>query len=604
MAPPILTLRDIELSWGGDPLFAEMSLSVGARDRLCLLGRNGTGKSTLMKVIAEQIQSDHGERWVQPGTSIAYLPQEPDTSGYDTLADYIAGGLGEDAEYEQYKVDAIGDDLSIPLTNSPDQASGGELRRAALARAIVGEPDILLLDEPTNHLDIHTILWLEEFLKSWRGAFILISHDRAFLNALATACLWLDRGQVRRMDDKFERFEAWQEDVLEQERVARHKLNKLIAEETRWSVEGISARRTRNQGRLRRLHALRQDRADQIKQTGNVNFSLSEGGKSGALVIEAKNIAKVYDDRTIFADFSIRISRGDRIGVIGPNGAGKTTLLNVLTGGISPDEGTIRLGTNLQPVFVDQKRSDLDPDRSVRDTLTGGGGDTVFVGDTPKHVMSYMRDFLFDPSIANTPVSALSGGERNRLLLAVSFAKPSNMLILDEPTNDLDMDTLDLLEDVIADYKGTVILVSHDRDFIDRLVTSSIVLEGDGIAKEYAGGYSDYKHQQSLAAEQDLAETGQVVSINKGKKSKGRAPSTKKLSYKDQRELDSLPQDIETKTHQIHQMEAELDDPDLYAKNFEKFQKTSDALVVARDALEHMEMRWLELEEMRSEIEG
>lgn len=602
MAPPILSLRSIDLHWGSDPVLNKLEMHVGANDRLCLVGRNGAGKSTLMKLIAGLIQADGGERWVQPGTKVAYLPQEPDASAYATLRDYVIGGLPADEADETYRADVLVEDLDVKGGTAPGAASGGELRRAALARTLIGEPDLLLLDEPTNHMDIATIEWLEGYLKAWRGAIVMISHDRSFLNALTTACLWLDRGQVRRMDDRFEKFEAWQGKVFEEEQLSLKKLDKVIKEETRWSVEGISARRTRNQGRMRRLRDLRKERRDVVKATGNVNISMAGGGKSGARVIEAKNISKAYDGRTLFEGFSTRIVRGDRVGIIGPNGSGKSTLLKILMGEIEADTGTVQHGTNLMPLTIDQKRADLKDDMTITDVLTGGdGGEWMHIGDETKHIMSYLKDFLFDPSVARMPVSSLSGGERNRLLIAANFAKPSNLLVLDEPTNDLDMDTLDLLQEVLADYKGTILLVSHDRDFLDRVVTNSIVLEGDGSITEYAGGYSDYRAQKKLAKQGDAVavEPGKIVRLETGTKKKA-----KKLSYKDQRALDSLPAEVESLSMQIGQMEAELLDPELYAKDPTKFNDLSKAIESKQADLNEKELRWLELEEMAESLKS
>ncbi len=605
MAPPLLSMRNISLSWGGDPVFDGLEMNIQPRDRLCLLGRNGTGKSTLMKVIAGMIKADDGELWIQPGTRIAYLPQEPDAEGYANLYDYILDGLPEDERDQTYRVDILIEDLNVKGDALPSEASGGEMRRAALARTLIGEPDLLLLDEPTNHLDIDVIVWLEGFLKTWRGAFVLISHDRSFLTNLTKSAFWLDRGNIRRMDDTFDKFESWQEEQLEIERSDRAKLKKLIAEETRWSVEGISARRTRNQGRMRRLGDLRDEQREHRKETGNVNLGTVSGHNSGAQVIEAKGISKTYEGRTLFSDFSIRVKRKDRIGIIGPNGAGKSTLLKILTGDLEPDEGTVKLGTNLQPLYIDQKREQLNEDINVRDVLSNGG-DWVEVGDQKKHVMGYMKEFLFSPEQARTPVSALSGGERNRLLLAANFCKPSNMLILDEPTNDLDMDTLDLLQEVLSDYDGTIILVSHDRDFLDRIVTSSIVMEGDGTAMQYTGGYSDYKRQKAAAIkEKRLTERAQgqgrdnkkVVPISSAKpKQKG------KLTYKDQLSLDTLPAEVESLSHEISEMEAQLSDPSFYNKDPKGFEKLTQKIEFKRKALEEKEMRWLELEEMKDNV--
>ena len=600
MAPPILSLRNIDLHWGADPVLDKLEMHIGETDRLCLVGRNGAGKSTLMKLIAGIIQADDGERWVQPGSRIAYLPQEPDASGYDSLYAYIAGGLDPEQDHETYRVDVLVEDLNIKADASPMSASGGELRRAALARTLVSEPDLLLLDEPTNHMDVGTIEWLEGYLKVWRGAIMLISHDRAFLNNLTSATLWLDRGKIRRMDDKFEKFEGWQEKVFEEEAENLKKLNKLIKEETRWSVEGISARRTRNQGRLRRLYDLRDQRKNMVKAEGNVTITMAGGEQSGKRVIEAKGISKKFDDRTLFEDFTVRINRGDRVGIIGPNGAGKSTLLKILMGDIEPDTGSVKLGTNLETRIIDQKRADLKEDMTIMDVLTGGRGEWIKIGEEDRHVMTYLKEFLFDPSVAKMPVSALSGGERNRLLIALNFAKQSNLLVLDEPTNDLDMDTLDLLQEVLADYKGTIILVSHDRDFLDRVVTSSIVLEGDGSVTEYAGGYTDYKAQKSRA-EKPIAETetqkSNVVSIKAAPKKKAT-----KLSYKDQRELDNLPAEVESMSFQIAEMEAQLADPNLYAKDPAKFSQISKDLEAKREVLDEKEMRWLELEELKDSL--
>ncbi len=602
MAPPLLSLTDIELHWGSAPVLDALEMHIGANDRLCIIGRNGAGKSTLMKVIADLIQADGGKRWLQPGTTVTYLPQEPDATGFETLRDYIIDGLPVGEEDMTYKADVLIDDLGINEVADTKTASGGELRRAALARTLISEPDILLLDEPTNHLDITVIEWLEGYLRNWRGAMVLISHDRTFLQNLSSGCLWLDRGKIRRFDGPFDKFDAWQQKVFAEEADALKKLDKVIKEETRWSVEGISARRTRNQGRLRRLHAMRDERRNIIHAKGDVTISLGGGKKSGVRVIEAKNISKAYEGRQLFTGFSTRIARGDRIGIIGPNGAGKSTLLKMLLGEVTPDEGTVQLGSNLQPIIIDQKRAALKDDISVIDVLTGGGGDWIHIGDETRHVMTYLKEFLFDASQARTPVSSLSGGERNRLLIAANFAKKSNLMVLDEPTNDLDMDTLDLLQEVLADYNGTILLVSHDRDFLDRVVTSTIVLEGDGTIMEYPGGYSDYRTQRANSQKTDTAfdmgrkQKSKVVPLSAGKKNK------KKLSFKDQHALDTLPAEVETLSMQISELEEQLSDPNLYSKDPDAFARISDELTAKRDMLDAKEMRWLELEELKDSL--
>ncbi|WP_374763397.1 ATP-binding cassette domain-containing protein [Yunchengibacter salinarum] len=606
--PPLLSLTDISLGWGGAPVLDGLELHIAPQDRLCLIGRNGEGKSTLLRVIAGEVEADSGSRWVQPGTRLATLPQEPDTRGYDRLADYVIDGLPEDERFETYRADALMDALQVKADMNPATASGGEVRRAALARTLVSAPDLLLLDEPTNHLDIATITWLEDWLKAWRGALVLISHDRAFLGALSSACLWLDRGRIRRLEAGFDQFESWQETVLEQERVDQAKLDKKISEEARWAVEGITARRKRNQGRLRNLQAMRHERAEQRASTGSVTFAAASAGTSGKRVIEARNIAKSYDGRTLFSDFSTRILRGDRVGMIGPNGAGKSTLLGCLTGTIQPDAGEVIIGTNLDIVRLDQKRAELKPDDTIRGVLTGGRGDMVSVGGESRHVRSYMKDYLFDPSQADTPVESLSGGERGRLLLAAGFARPSNLLVLDEPTNDLDMDTLDLLQETLADYPGTVLLISHDRDFLDRVVTSTIVLEGDGTATEYAGGYSDCRRQKA-GADAIVAEHSQdsatitPIKPRKAKEPGKRANKSRKLSYKDQLALDTLPAEVESLNGEIQRMEADLGDPALYRNDPDRFHRLSDEIERKKTALEDMEMRWLELEEKREALE-
>ncbi len=608
MAAPLLNLQGVSLHLGDKWLFSGVDLAVAARERICLVGRNGSGKSTLLKIAAGQREPDDGTRFLQPGCRVAYLPQEPDFGGFATVFDYVAVGLGPDGEESRYKVAAILEAVGLDGGKETATLSGGEARRAGIARTLVGGPDVLLLDEPTNHLDLPTIEWLENTLESYRGAIVLVSHDRAFLTRLTRATLWLECGRLRRLDAGFGDFEAWSEDILAREETEQRKLDKLIATEIVWSHQGISARRRRNQGRLRRLGAMREERARQIVTTGQVRLATDGAGPSGRLVVEAEHIAKGYDGAAVIRDFSTRVMRGDRIGIIGPNGAGKTTLLRMLTGDLPPDAGTVRLGTNLAPLYVDQKRVQLDPDRTVWDTLCEGGGDQVMVRGRPRHVVSYLRDFLFAESQARSPVGSLSGGERNRLLLAKLLARPSNFLILDEPTNDLDMDTLDLLQEMLADYDGTLLLVSHDRDFLDRVVTSVIVLEGDGEAREYPGGYSDYVRQRGPAAHR-WGRTGSAAGRQApgGAAPRAKSPekrrSAGKLSYKDQRALDLLPNRMAELEGDIARLQARLADPELFRRDPETFGATADRLEAARAELAQCEDQWLELELRREDIE-
>ncbi|MCL5777489.1 ATP-binding cassette domain-containing protein [Limibaculum sp. FT325] len=602
MAPtPILTLTDITLGFGGRPLFAGVSLALGPGEKACVVGRNGSGKSTLLKIAAGLVEPDGGSRWVQPGARVAYLPQDPDPTGYATLGDYVAADL---PEAERWRAEAAMDGLEVEPGADPATASGGERRRAALARLIAGEPDLMLLDEPTNHLDIAAIEWLEEHLSQTRAGYAVISHDRAFLSRLTRSTLWLDRGEVRRNGEGFAAFEDWREKLWAEEDAARHKLDRLIAQEAHWSVYGISARRTRNQGRLRRLEALRAERRAQVSRQGPAAMALEAAGPSGKRVIEAEGVAKSYDGRTIFRDFSIRIGRGERVALVGPNGAGKTTLLKVLTGQIVPDTGAVRLGTNIEMAVFDQNRAALDPEKSLWETLTedkltrvSGASDQVMVRGRPRHVVAYLKDFLFDERQARGPVGALSGGEKARLLLARIMARPSNLLVLDEPTNDLDVETLDLLQELIEDFDGTVLLVSHDRDFLDRVATTTIAMEGDGRATIYAGGWSDYRAQRGEAAPVRAAPEP------------ARKPATpepvraaKKLSYKQERRLADLPAEIERLTAEIGKLENLLSDPDLYSREPVKFAKATEMLDDRRARLDAAETEWLELEELRESL--
>ena len=598
MAPPVLILRDIALSFGGTPLLEAAELSVSAGDRLCLVGRNGSGKSTLLKIAAGQIEADRGERFLQPGITVRYLPQEPDLAGHATTRAYVEAGLapGDDVHRAQYLLTRLG----LTGDENPARLSGGEARRAALARVLAPEPDILLLDEPTNHLDLPAIEWLEAELKTLRSALVLISHDRRFLENLSRATVWLSLGVTRRLDRGFAAFEAWRDETLAQMARERHELDRKLAAEAEWLHRGVTARRRRNQGRLRALHALRQERREQRRADGTVKLTATEGAMSGKLVAEATDVGKTFGDRTVVRDLSIRAQRGDRLGIVGPNGAGKTTLLNMLTGSLEPDRGSIRRGANLQMVTLDQRRDSLDPDWTLTEALTDRRGDTVFVGGQSKHVVGYMKDFLFSPEQAHTPVAALSGGERGRLMLARALAQPSNLLVLDEPTNDLDLETLDLLQELLADYPGTVLLVSHDRDFLDRVVTSVLASEGDGRWIEYAGGYSDMLAQRGEPA----AEPADKPAPKKPPAAPRERAARQRLSYKQKHALETLPGRIEALQADIARLQAKLAEPDLYAKDPDAFSQSASALQAAEAELAAAEEEWLSLELLREELEG
>ncbi len=602
--PPILTLDGVGLGFGPATIFDDLALSVLPGDRLCLVGRNGAGKSTLMKVMAGLAEPDRGARFVRPGKKIAYLSQEPDFSGFETLGAYAAADL---PETERWRAEMAMDGLAVRADADPATASGGEKRRAALARLLAGGPDLMLLDEPTNHLDIAAIEWLEERLATEEAAFVLVSHDRRFLSRLSRATLWLDRGECRRVSRGFDGFEDWRDKTLEEERAQRHKLDRLIKAEARWAVEGISARRTRNQGRVRRLAALRDERRAQIAETGRAAMALSAGPVSGKLVIEAVGVAKRFGAREVIRPFSTRIARGDRVALVGPNGAGKTTLLNILTGAMEPDEGRVRLGSNLVIARIDQSRADLDPDKTLWETLTEGDlrgpkerSDQVMVRGRPQHVVGYLKSFLFDEGQARQPVSALSGGERARLLLAKMMARESNLLVLDEPTNDLDVETLDLLEELLADYEGTALIVSHDRDFLDRVATSTVALEGDGRAVEYAGGWSDYRAQRG----ETVAAAAAPKPAPAPKAERAPAPRAQKLGFRETHRLSALPGEIDRLTAEIAKIEEFLADPELYAKEPAKFAKAGEALAERQAALSAAEDEWLELEARREAAEG
>jgi ATP-binding cassette subfamily F protein uup len=593
---PLLQMTGISLTFGGEPVFDGLDLVVQPGDRVALVGRNGSGKSTLMKVMAGIVEADRGDIVVPPGKSVGYMEQDPGMEGFATLGDYAASSLDPG---ELYKVERAGEGLKFDPSRAVSTASGGERRRAALAKLMAEAPDLMLLDEPTNHLDIEAIAWLESELGATRAAYVLISHDRAFLRALTRATLWIDRGMVRRQEKGFDAFEAWRDKIWEDEDMARHKLNRLIKSESRWAVEGISARRKRNMGRVRALQDLKAERAAQIKRQGAAELVLEAGPKSGRKVIEAEGLSKAYGDKQILRNFSIQVQRGDRVAFVGPNGVGKTTLLKMLLGQETADEGTVKQGTNLEIAVFDQARAQLDPEMTLWDSLTGdpemrvsGKADQVMVRGNPKHVVGYLKEFLFDERQARAAVKSLSGGEKARLLLAKLMAKSSNLLVMDEPTNDLDVETLDLLQELLDGYDGTVLLVSHDRDFLDRVATTTIAMEGNGRATIYAGGWSDY-----IAQRQDA----EPKKEEKPKASKEKVKREQKpkagLSYTEKHRLEKLPDEIARLEAEIAKLEEFMADPELYAREPVKFQKATEALVERQEKLAAAEEEWLILEE-------
>ena len=610
MQPPRLFLSNIALTFGGTPLLSDANLQIHASDRIALVGRNGSGKSTLLKIAAGMIESDKGERFLQPGTTVRYLPQEPDLAEFDTIEAYVLAGLapGDDPHRARYLMEQLG----LAGEAGTKNLSGGEARRAALARTLAPEPDILLLDEPTNHLDLPAIEWLETELRSMGSAIVMISHDRRFLANLSTSTVWMDRGISREFNRGFAGFEDWRDRQLEEEELASHKLGRQIAREEHWIVHGVSGRRKRNMRRVRELQELKEKQAGQVKAGGAVRLASAEAATSGKLVAKLDGVSKSLGGRKIIDDFSTIIMRGERVGIVGPNGAGKTTLINLVTGKLEPDAGTIRLGLNLDTLVIDQKRQMLHPDWTLKDALTDGAGDKVALGSETRHVMSYMKDFLFLPEQARTPVHALSGGERGRLMLARGLRQPSNFLILDEPTNDLDLETLDLLQEFIAEYTGTVLLVSHDRDFIDRTCTSVIAPEGNGKWLRYAGGYSDM-----LAQRKGAGEPAGNVPAKGGKKEKTDPPAAKsqtapsgenaarsRLSFKQKHALETLPGEIAKLESEIEKLKKALEAPDLYASDPARFNKYAEALAEREKALAEKEEQWLELEILREENGG
>jgi ATP-binding cassette subfamily F protein uup len=600
MPAPVLSYEGLGLVQGSGWLFRDLDLYVGERDRLALIGRNGAGKTTLLKLLAGRIEADKGRRTIVPGTNVVLLEQEPNLAGFETLRDFAVSGNDAPALHE---AEAIADQIGLDLSRSAATASGGERRRAAIARALAQAPDVLLLDEPTNHLDLAAIDWLESWLNRYAGAFIAISHDRTFLTRLTRSTLWLDRGSLRRAEVGFGGFEAWQEKIYAEETRAAEKLDAKLKLELHWLQRGVTARRRRNQGRLEALNRMRAQRAAMLGPAGAAKLGIEADDVRTKSVITAEHVTKRFGDRTIIKDFSLRIQRGDRIGIVGANGAGKTTLLKLLTGELAPDEGTVTLARTLDGVVIDQQRSLLAPDKRVRDVLADGG-DWIEVRGTKKHIQGYLKEFLFDPGLADARIATLSGGERSRLLLAREFARRSNLLVLDEPTNDLDLETLDLLQEVIADYEGTVLIVSHDRDFLDRTVTLTLGLDGSGKVDIVAGGYADWERKRTRAP---LPLAGGVGGGQADKRKAKAVPTpgpsreregNRKLTYKDQRDYDLLPKRIEEIEAAIARDEATLHDPELYARDPSRFAALTEAIDKARAEKDAAEHRWLELAEM------
>jgi ABC transport system ATP-binding/permease protein len=601
MSAPVLAFENLGLIQGSGWLFRNLDLFIGPRDRLALIGRNGAGKTTLLKCLAGLIDSDEGRRTIKPGAKVVLLEQDPPVSRFATLREFALSGPDAPAVHE---VEAIATQIGLDLDRPADTASGGERRRAAIARALAQDPQVLLLDEPTNHLDLAAIEWLEAWLSRFSGAFIAISHDRTFLTRLTRSSLWLDRGALRRAEIGFGGFDAWTEKVYEEEARAAEKLDAKLKLELHWLQRGVTARRRRNQGRLAKLNEMRAARAAMLGPAGAARLALENDDVKTKMVIEAEGVTKRYTstsvaeggERTIIRDFSLRIQRGDRIGVVGANGAGKTTLLRLLTGEIEPDEGKVVRAKTLTGIMIDQQRRLLDPDKRVRDILADGG-DWIEVRGSKKHVQGYLKDFLFDPELVDARIGTLSGGERSRLLLAREFARQSNLLVLDEPTNDLDMETLDLLQEVIADYDGTVLIVSHDRDFLDRTVTITLGLDGSGKVDIVAGGYEDWarRRRQPPEARSTARATPTPPSPPR--------PRTK-LTYKDQRDLDLLPQRIEALEAQIARDEQALSDPDLYRRDPARFAAITSAIDKARAERDAAEARWLELAEQAEALAG
>ncbi len=602
MPAPLVQLKDIALSFGGTPLLTSAELSVAVGERVCLVGRNGSGKSTLLRIAAGGVEPDSGSVFVQPGESVRYLAQEPDFGDAPSVLAYVEAGLGPHDGPHQARV--MLDALGLTGDEDPSRLSGGEARRAALARVLAPDPDILLLDEPTNHLDLPTIEWLEGELEGRRAAVVMISHDRRFLSNMSRSTVWLDRGKTRRIERGFADFEDWRDEVLAEEERDQHKLDRKIVAEEHWLRYGVTARRKRNVKRLAALQTLRETRRTYRGSQGSATIAASEAAPSGALVIEAKGIGKSYEGRRIVENFSTRVLRGDRIGVVGPNGTGKTTLVKMLTGALEPEGGSVKLGANLAMATLDQHRDSLNPSTTVADALTGGGRDTVEVGGERRHVVGYMKDFLFTAEQARTPLEKLSGGERGRLMLAQTLARPSNLLVLDEPTNDLDLETLDVLESMVADYAGTVLLISHDRDFLDRLVTSVIVPDCSGRWIEYAGGYTDMLAQRGTDLIREAPKAQAPKEAKPAREAKPAPERKRKLSFNEKHALETLPKTIADLEAEGRKLQQQLDDPDFFARDRAGFEKVSSDLGAVQTKLAEAEERWLELEILREELGG
>jgi ATP-binding cassette subfamily F protein uup len=611
MAQPLLTLREVTARIAGDTLFENISFSLFAGDRHCLVGRNGCGKSTLFRIIMGEREPEAGERFVQQSTTIGYLPQRMDDQAGQSVYAYVQAHLPaeEQSETHRYKIDRILEPLDVDGTLLMENLSGGQKRRAALARALIAEPDILLLDEPTNHLDISAIDWLESYVRNFRGGVIIISHDRAFLEQCSNRTLWIHQGSMRVNGKGYDSFGEWSEQVMQEEEARVQKLGRKLAEEEHWRERGVTARRKRNMRRMGELKKLREklrsDRSGLIQASGSVQLPPLKSADASKLVAELDNVCKAFDGRTIINGFTSRILRGDKIGIIGKNGAGKSTLLKIIAGELEPDSGVVTCGKTQRLAYFDQNREQLDPRKTLWETLCPDGGDTVFVGDNPRHVVAYLKDFLFDAKQAHTPTSALSGGEANRLLLARILAQPSDVLVLDEPTNDLDMDTLDMLQEMVADYTGTVILVSHDRDFLDRTVSRTIACEGDGVLMEYVGGYQDYLAQSRNWRKKQQNDVAQVESESKQVPATSIKPKTQhKLSYKQQRALDLLPVRIAELEASIAALETELSDAALYSKKPERFAEATREMEQAQQELSAAEEEWLEVAMLAEEMKG